>query len=264
MPNSEICVLQLLYICLMKKYISHKSAAASLVKNSLLQYSEQSAFSYAAKTKSNSWSAAREYYRVSKPPYYNLRAAFNKEVERPDVYHKLHTQVELLYAQQRTHAWVTCYYMCIWDQQWIQVQTNISAAILLQKPFTYHYRVSSVMSFFPFQELLTAGIGLYPHNHVSNCQQEAILKSHLSKILRAYSREDNHFQKEVRWAWLEHSRYASSSGSCWLLQAWQAAIKSVLVQQAKSWFNSWFTTSYFLKHQFLIPGKQHRVTVKHL
>lgn len=117
---------------------------------------------------------------------------------------------------------------------------------------------------FSFSGTFNSRIGLYPHNHVSNCQQEAILKSHLSKILRAYSREDNHFQKEVRWAWLEHSRYASSSGSCWLLQAWQAAIKSVLVQQAKSWFNSWFTTSYFLKHQFLIPGKQHRVTVKHL
>jgi len=44
---------------------------------------------------------------------------------------------------------------------------------------------------FPFQEPLTAGLRLYPHNDISNCQQEAILKSQLSKILRTYSSEGN-------------------------------------------------------------------------
>lgn len=57
--------------------------------------------------------------------------------------------------------------------------------------FTCHYRVSSAMSTFLFQEPLTAGLRLYSHNHVSNCQQEAILKSHLSKILCTYCSEDN-------------------------------------------------------------------------
>lgn len=67
---------------------------------------------------------------------------------------------------------------------------------------------------FSFTGLLTVGLRLYPQNQVLNCQQQALLKSHLSKIPSAYSSKDNHFQKSGRWAQLEHSRYASSGGNC--------------------------------------------------
>lgn len=46
---------------------------------------------------------------------------------------------------------------------------------------------------FSFSGLLTVGLRLYPNNQVLNCQQEALLKSCLSKILCAYSSKDNHF-----------------------------------------------------------------------
>lgn len=46
---------------------------------------------------------------------------------------------------------------------------------------------------FSFSGLLPVGLRLYPHNQVLNCQQEALLKSHLSKTLRAYSSKDKHF-----------------------------------------------------------------------
>ena len=213
MPNSQICVPQLMYFCFMKKYARPEklnkcsTKVASLVKNSLPQYSELPAFSYAAKLQSHSWSTAIKYNKeLSLKENQNLLITM-KELHLTrgwgDVmYIKLHTQICMHRAMS------SCSYICIWDRWWTQMQIIQT----FQLPpfckqllcFTYHYRVSPAMS--SFQEPLTAGLRLYPHNHVSNCQQEAILKSHLSKILCAYSSEDKHFQKTGRGVWLEHSR----------------------------------------------------------
>lgn len=98
-----------------------------------------------------------------------------------------------------------------------------------------HYRVSSAMSSFPFQEPLP-GLRLYSHNHVSNCQQEAISKSHLSKILCTYCSEDNTLPEsrkrslartfKIDWFWWGPP-IPKGTASC-------HQVRLVLVQQPKS------------------------------
>lgn len=205
MPSSQICVPQVLYFCFMQyvrpeKLNKRSTRVASLVRNSLPQYSELPAFSYAAELGSHSWSTAIKYNRdLSLKEQQNLLIR-TKELHLTrgwgDVMSiKLHTEI-CTHRAMSLCIWVACSYTCIWGQRWTKVQIIQSFQL---PPFC---KQLSIMVYIPlqgdicnvvfsFQEPLTAGLRLYPHNHVSNCQQEAILKSHLSKILCTYSSEDN-------------------------------------------------------------------------
>lgn len=112
--------------------------------------------------------------------------------------------------------------------------TNISAATLLQTALCYGSHATTgrhlQMASLPFQEPLTAGLGLFPHNHVSNCQQEAILKSHLSKILCTYGSEVNIFPESGERSLARAFKMGSFWWGLWFLKAWQAAI------QPRLWF----------------------------
>lgn len=160
MPNSQICVPQLLHFCFTNKYVRWEklnkpsTTIASLVRNSLPQHSEQPEFSYAAKPGSHSWSTAIKYNReLSLKEHqnlfsYNERAAFNNWVGRCDVYQTAHANQTTVLTELCPHTRVTCSYTCIWDQWWTQA---LIMQIFQLPPFC---KQLSIMVYIPLQGVI--------------------------------------------------------------------------------------------------------------
>lgn len=198
MPNSQICMPWVLYlfyeeVCQTRKAKQAQPRSSQIGAEFSSTVLNASTF-LRSKTKKPFMKHSHKIQQsidLTRPPqpYYNEKAVFTKGMGRSDVYLSAQSFVlmHISYMLLRLHVGSAVNKSA--DNTNISAATTFANSVLLW--FPYHYRVSSAMASLPFQEPLTAGLRLFSHNHVSNCQQEAILKSHLSKILCTYGSEGN-------------------------------------------------------------------------